>query len=179
MAGSPERRPLEMPRIPGWCGWIILIPLLSLSLSCQPLAFGEPDPGIEPIGRIDARSLRRALYDHGTMWLVYGTSPPDRPGLLREPAEQLAARSRDIKVVVRPDTAVSREDLRHHPLMLIGTTASNRVLSMLANNLPYHMAADSATYAGQVFTDRNTTLVLNYFPSPFNQTLPLFVVAGL
>ncbi len=177
-ARSPEPRPSEMPRIAGWCGRITLITLLSVSLSCQPRALGDPDPGIEANSRIDGRTLRRALFDQGTMLLVYGTSLPDRPDLLREPAEQLAARSRNIKVIVRPDTAVSREDLRHQPLMLIGTPASNRVLSMLAGNLPYRMAAESATYAGQVFTDRSTTIVLNYYPSPFNQTLPLFVVAG-
>ncbi|MFQ5639904.1 MAG: hypothetical protein ACE5IR_18145 [bacterium] len=118
-----------------------------------------------------ARTIRKSL-------LIYGTGEPNHISAYQSYAEKRARESRWLEVIVKPDTAVTDEELCRLPLFLIGTSASNRVLQRIQDSLPYSTNKGRIVIKGLVALKDQDVYHLSLYPNPLCRTLPISVVTG-
>ena len=105
--------------------WLWVAAAVCLLPSCTPLE----SQSVEYV-RDDSRSLRRALFDHGKMVLVYGTAEKHRSEYAQW-ANQLAANSQRIKIAVYSAQNIPEDELTQNPVFLVGSFSQNSLVKDL------------------------------------------------
>jgi hypothetical protein len=70
-------------------------------------------------------------------------------------------------ITIKPDTAVTLQDLQRDRVFLYGTPAENRTVAELAKKFPYGFRGDSAVVGGEAVYDSTLTL-LQAIDNPYN-----------
>ena len=82
------------------------------------------------------RELSRKLWQTRKMLRVYGTGNPEFTAGYKKCAEESIGTNRFVEIIVKPDTAVTAEDIQSMPISLIGTPHSNLFLRKVVDALP-------------------------------------------
>lgn len=117
------------------------------------------------------RSLRKEL-------VVYGTRQPQVTNAYKNFAENYATRVRWIECLVKPDSAITPEDIAKWPIWLIGTPASNSLLQKLVPNLPVRLDSSAFSVGADTFSQASDVFVLSTYPNPLHPALPISVITG-
>ncbi|MBI5760258.1 MAG: hypothetical protein HZA46_17215 [Planctomycetales bacterium] len=112
--------------------------------------------------------------------IVYGTQRD--AAAQREAAELLAGevarRFSNIRPPIKPDTAVTDDDLRSRHLLLIGRPVTNSVTSRCVERLPVKFDPQSFTIRGETFSHHASSIVVAG-DNPRNARYSVVVFAGL
>ena len=123
------------------------------------------------------RALLSQRWRHRQILLVYGTGIEEITQRYRTYAEIQQGRMRFRQLTVQSDRETELEDLRNQPVYLVGTAASNGILAVLAQSLPFELTIEGFRFNGIAYTDSTDILMLMY-PNPENPQLALNVVVG-
>ncbi len=140
------------------------------------VAAGEPDDGHKRHGV--SGPLRDLWY--APFIVVYGTSDPLQLEANRTTAEAVARYSDwvNLAMPVFADHEVTEHQLRNTSVVLIGNPRSNRVLSKVADQLPFRFDDDALHFGGRSYRGEEVG-ISTVRPSPFNPDRYLVVHAGV
>ncbi len=124
------------------------------------------------------RELRTKLWRARKILWVYGTGNPDFAAAYRKSAENSVKVNRHVKIIVKPDTVVTLEDIKSIPLSLIGTPASNSLLGKVAEALPIDFKDGRISMDQMISAEENDVLSLRNYPNPLNPSMPIYVTTG-
>ncbi|MFQ5602651.1 MAG: hypothetical protein ACE5HS_05230 [bacterium] len=117
------------------------------------------------------REIRKEL-------LVYGTNRPEASESYKRFAENYSRRSRWLEIVVKPDSAVTEAEISSLPLWLVGTPASNSVLSRITSRLPLKIEKHRFVFGDFIYDHPTDVFVISSYPNPLNRKMALSVVSG-
>ena len=135
-----------------------------------------------PTVRIDSDSLpsREAIYNRffrdRNLLVVYGTESARERASFRTAIEQSGWRWRTNLRFKHVDE-ITPTDLETGAVLLVGTPASNPLLTQLPADLPMRFSLDGFSFFGKNYTEKDDVISLLY-PNPYNVAYPIFVVAG-
>lgn len=156
-----------------------VLAILSLSLLFFLAEFGS-----EPISAVNDTSwptrdeLRRKVREIRKELLVYGTGNRATAAAYRTFAENYARQMDRLQIIVKPDTAVTPEELAALPLWLIGMPSSNFLLTKVRDGLPLQLAEKQFSFGDAVYSDSLDVFVLSLYPNPLNLSLPVSIISG-
>ncbi|MCB0840323.1 MAG: hypothetical protein KDD99_26830, partial [Bacteroidetes bacterium] len=152
--------------------WLWVAAAVCLLPSCTPLE----SQSVEYV-RDDSRSLRRALFDHGKMVLVYGTAEKHRSEYAQW-ANQLAANSQRIKIAVYSDQDILEDELTQNPVFLVGSFSQNSMVKDFLQRLPFTQVDGTFEYQGVKIHSENDLGILSFYPNPYAPHFPVGAVLG-
>lgn len=124
------------------------------------------------------RELRGRMRQIRKVLLVYGTGNPAAVAAYRNYAESRAQQTRWLEVMVKPDSAVTSEDLESLPLSIIGTPASNSLLRKLQRSLPVEIDDSKISINNLLSLEEGDVYDLSVYPNPGEPSLSLSVTTG-
>lgn len=129
---------------------------------------------------ITRQQLGHNLRSVGKLLYVYGTSATDAHADLLALGHALTSSLRRYELILRPDTAVSEAELRQYPLMLVGSPEGHQHLSKAFRQLPLRYQSEKGNFrlAGNTYSRPDDVLMLSLYPSPWNDSLPIFVMTA-
>jgi hypothetical protein len=160
-----------MKLIPALWACALIFPL-SLLTSCTTLESQSTE-----YVRDDSRSLRRALFDHKQMLLVYGVGETEASDFAQW-AQELAANSRRIEIIIRNDQEITTEELNSHPTFLIGSFPRYSIVHDLIDQLPFSSSGSKMAYQEIPLKTEREVGILSYYPHPCIPQFPIGAVLG-
>ncbi len=153
----------------------LIIILFAISLSVLGACQNDPLAGEGPLP--SRRDLMRAMRQSGAMLMVYGEA---QHSLYRELADSIRAQPawRGMKMEAKSDAEVTEEELTQKPLLLLGTTSSNKIIRRLAEKLPVRLESRRFHFDGAWFEAAQDVFKLFFYPNPLNVRLPIFLFTG-
>lgn len=123
------------------------------------------------------RELFGKLRDIRKILFAYGTGNPEFLAAYRNYAQQIQTGGW-LEIIVKPDTAVTAQDLKSYPLWIIGTPASNSLLGRMKSALPVKISTSAISVKGFPSLEDKDVYTLSIFPNPLEPTLPISVTTG-
>lgn len=115
------------------------------------------------------------FFQQRKVLLVYGGTDRKSAAAYQKLVEgSLFPYRRGIEVTTRSHLEVDRQDLKETSVLLVGTPASNRVLSDLLPHLPVEASERGFRFQGHWYRDSRDHLFLLH-PNPLDREFPLFV----
>ena len=134
----------------------------------------------EKILPINPRMFRRALYQGGKLFLIYGTHEERYAESLLETAKSLAQSYGDrLEVKLVPATDLSTDSLATHPSIYLGPVGGLSILDSLLPDLPFDLSGDSLYFAQKPYSIAQRVWHLRSYPNPLNPYLPLGIITGV
>ncbi|MCH6560310.1 hypothetical protein IH799_08160 [candidate division KSB1 bacterium] len=124
------------------------------------------------------RELTRKLWQTRKMLQVYGTGNPEFTAGYKKCAEESIGKNRFVEIIVKPDTAVTAEDIQSMPISLIGTPQSNLLLRKVVDALPVQFIKGNFSIDKIISSEHNDIFQIRSYPNPLNPSMPLFVTTG-
>lgn len=124
------------------------------------------------------RDLRRVFWQKRELMMVYATGNEQAAEAYREYAEQVTRRTEWLKIVVTPDTALSREDMQSTPLSLLGVAFANPGLQRLRAALPVEFRETGPAIDDFFVGEENDIYLLSTYPNPFQRNMPVSIVTA-
>ncbi len=121
--------------------------------------------------------LYRQMRRHRQVLFVYPAGENEIGKRYRRFVDELTEKSWFMKVVPKTDREVTREDLQGGALYLIGTPQSNRILAMLAKQLPVDFRPQGFKFYHTLYSDSSDILSFVY-PNPVDTRFPIYVTTG-
>lgn len=127
--------------------------------------------------------LRRNFYEKGEILVVYNASEQSDvtayDAFLSSLAkEALGRRNRNIKILHKPSTDVTEEEIKNSVLFLVGTPSTNTLIPRLTKDLPIQYDKDGIQFNKQDFKQGGDLLSFSYYPNPENRQLPFLFLTG-
>ncbi|MFQ5652570.1 MAG: hypothetical protein ACE5IY_21770 [bacterium] len=123
--------------------------------------------------------LDRAFWQTRKLLLVYATGDAAAAAKYRQRADQFAGQVRWLKVMVKPDTAVTFEELTSLPVSLLGVEFSNPHVQQIRAALPAKFESDRFSIPDFFESEQNDVYVLSSYPNPLQPAFPLLIVTGV
>ncbi|MEO0468434.1 MAG: hypothetical protein AAF206_02345 [Bacteroidota bacterium] len=142
--------------------------------SCQTVG-GQSPVQEEPSSR---DNLMRNFRKLRKMLVVYPSGDPQLIGTYKTWLERVQGESEYISLLIRSDLEVSDEELREHPVFLIGSITNNQLLQRLGEDFPLQLKPASFDFADRSYQQASHTIVLSFLPSPFGLGLPMGLLSG-
>ncbi|PHN07138.1 hypothetical protein CRP01_07880 [Flavilitoribacter nigricans DSM 23189 = NBRC 102662] len=141
-----------------------------------------PDTSLQTTGETDDRVSRRdlawSMRQSKELHIVFPTFQTGQPNPYREIAEKLAgAFPKDWKVTTQSEDAISAEDLRNSPLVLLGREFQQSDILQLLEQLPFEEAADHFRFHEETYDQDTDSYRLFLYPNPNSRT-PVFLIGG-
>ena len=156
-------------------------PLIYLSIITLilPIYFGlqKQDKVVEEISDTQDPTLGDlydALRQENKITLVY----PSESSALKAVAQKIKEGSRRIKIDIREDHSLQKDELENQILMLIGSPNTNDHIPAFLEQLPLHYQDQVFHFDGKSYEDPTVTLSLPFYPNPFNRRLPVVLFTG-
>ena len=124
------------------------------------------------------RELTRKLWQTRKMLQVYGTGNPEFTAGYKKCAEESIGKNRFVEIIVKPDTAVTAEDIQSMPISLIGTPQSNLLLRKVVDALPVQFIKGNFSIDKIISSEHNDIFQIRSYPNPLNRSMPIFVTTG-
>ncbi len=121
--------------------------------------------------------LYRQMRRQRQVLFVYPAEENEVGKRYRRFADELTEKSWFLKVVPKSDQEVTREDLQGAAVYLIGTPHSNRILAMLAEQLPVVFHPNGFQFYHTIYSDSSDILSFVY-PNPLDTRFPIYVTTG-
>ncbi len=109
---------------------------------------------------------------------VYGTGNPEFIKDYKKCAEESVQKNRFVEMIVKPDTAVTAEDIQTIPISLIGTPTSNLLLRKMSDSLPIQFKNNNFSINKIITSEDQDIYSLRSYPNPLNLSMPIFLTTG-
>ncbi|MDJ0761538.1 MAG: alpha/beta hydrolase-fold protein [Myxococcota bacterium] len=136
-----------------------------------------------PSGQLEKRPglagpIGDALYER--LLFVYGTADPGETALSKRLIQYLKQPTRGVTVnwPVKADIEVTEKDIAQYSLVIVGTTAGNRLLAKMRDNLPIRVLEDGIVLGKKQYKGPSTAASFIY-PNPLNNSRYVVVHTGV
>lgn len=125
------------------------------------------------------RDLRMAFRRAGAVGVVYSTAEPaliaQYEALIDSFKVSMEGR---LPVVSIPDDALTPQQARQFPLILMGRNFKSAILDTLLARLPLRLRAAEWAFDGKIYRSPGVSFKLNQYPNPLNDSMPVTVFTG-
>ncbi|RMG28331.1 MAG: hypothetical protein D6730_05695, partial [Bacteroidetes bacterium] len=129
----------------------------------------------------DRHTLGRNMWEKGKLLYLYDSHNPHSQQVLLELGEKLKSAFGRFELQLVADTAAREADLRQYPLMLVGSPEHHPQLQAALQQLPINFLPQQQQFAlaGRSYDASRYMMMLSMYPSPWNDSLPVFVMTAL
>lgn len=112
--------------------------------------------------------------------IVYGTVNEDvaNAEAARVLQEALHRRKHNIWIPIKSDQEITDDDLAKHHIVLVGSSATNKITARFTKQFPVHFGAHSFEFSGKTYAHPNSAIVLAG-DNPLNLRFSLVAIEGL
>jgi len=130
---------------------------------------------------LNRRQLLRNMFDAGKLLWVYSTEDSAAAHFYSDFASKVQSEisNNTFTVIAKADTALTEKDLKEYPVFLLGKIDNSLLDKYFSSQLPYRYQDDTLhTPIGGYSLLNDDLWVINSFPNPYNQQLPLHMILG-
>ncbi|MEM1137491.1 MAG: hypothetical protein AAGI07_16750 [Bacteroidota bacterium] len=153
----------------------LLISVLIILQTCQ--THGQNNSNGESLS-ITRRSLLGAAYQSDKYYIIYCSNTTENEEKIAAALEKLKSNSDRQNIIIKNEKEINEEVLQNYPLLLVGEHYQHKCLQKLAPQLHINLKKQSFEFAGRLFRDSSSVLMISYFPNPLNKRLPVSIITA-
>lgn len=126
---------------------------------------------------------RWELYDtlrkHGALLFIHNTDSEEQLAQYQEVADAMSDQRRwKLTTTLKKQDEVTVEDIKNHPILLIGAARDHRWIKKLSVHLPVKIQERSFAFDKKNYERPGDVFKLSLYPNPLNPKLPLYLIVG-